>query len=127
MFPSKTVISVGLDLGARLPGLRSAFQVVQAATLEELLPALVERAADVAIVVYQRREDNTARCVLETVARHRPQTPVIVLVDQRDMGEYIQLMWEGAYDYFELSSDPRWIERSLRWAIGTRCCAGAAA
>ena len=126
MAGSKTVISVGVDLAAHLPGLQSVFQLIQAESPEDLLPAL-ERAAEAAIVVYHRPEENLARRVLETVARHRLKIPVIVLVEQRDMKEYLQLMWEGAYDYFELSSDPRWIERSLQWAIGTRCCAGTAA
>jgi len=125
MFPSKTVISVGLDLGARLPGLQSTFQLVRAATPEQLVRA-IEPAAEAAIVVYHRPEENLARRVLETVARHRLKIPVIVLVEQLDMEEYLQLMWEGAYDYFELGGDPRWIERSLRCAIGTHNCAGAA-
>ncbi len=124
MLPSKTVISVGVDLPAHLPGLQSAFQLIQAESPEELLPAL-ERADEAAIVVYHRPEANAARRVLEAVSRQGLNTPVIVVVEQLDMEEYIQLMWEGAYDYFELDGDPRWIERAVYSAMGMASVAAA--
>jgi len=112
MLRSRIIVIGGLDLQAELPDLRSKFEVVQVATPEDLAPAM-ERAGDAALLVYNRPKDLTAMRALNLVRELGGTTPVIVVVDQYDPGEYRRLMGEGAFDYFELHGDPNWLETAL--------------
>jgi DNA-binding NtrC family response regulator len=117
---STTVITVGADPHQRLSNLlatlkASGFRLVETASPEDLSPPL-DRFPDPVIVVYNPPKQDTARRVLQAVSGHNRRVPVIVIVDQSDLDEYYQLMCEGAFDYFELSGDPRWVERSVRCA-----------
>ena len=117
---SNPVMTVGIDVGARLPQLvaelaRHSFHLVTIPADEDLLAAL-EAAAATLIMVYHRPEEDTARRVLGVLARAGRKIPVIVLVDQSDFAEYYEFMCEGAFDYFDLTEDPRWIERAVEAA-----------
>lgn len=124
----KTIISVGLDLEHRLPHLPAmmragGLRLVEAASPAEMRKPL-EESRQAVVVVYNPPRQTTARDVLEAVASRKRKTPVIVLVDQSDLDEYYQLMCEGAFDYFELGGDPRWVERSLRSATRQAAASG---
>lgn len=113
MTRSSSVITVGVDPGNRLSGLLAAlrghgYQVVELPTLEGLFPAL--KHPEAVILAYGPAGQSAIRELL-----HRAR-PVIVLVDRCDFDEYYQWMCAGAFDYFELDSDPQWIEHSVRCA-----------
>ena len=114
MTPSQSVITVGLDPGDRLSGLLvtlrgHGYHVVELPTFEGLFPAL-NRYPEAVILAYDPAGQSTTRKLLST------DSPVIVLVDRSDFNEYYELMNAGAFDYFELDSDPQWIEHSVRCA-----------
>ncbi len=118
---SKTIITVGLDLENRLPDLlplmkAAGFHAVAADSPAEVLTSL-DRQRDAVVVVYNPAKQRTAHEILQAIARRKRRTPVIVIVDQSDLDEYYELMYEGAFDYFELGGDPRWVERSVRSAV----------
>lgn len=120
MFRSNSVIAVGIDIGIRLPKLLSelttqGFHLVEASGPEGLAAAL-EDAPGATVVVYNRPEENTARRALRVVTRLRRKVPVIILVERSDFSEYYELMCEGAFDYFDVTEDPRWIERAVQSA-----------
>ncbi|MBI3664641.1 MAG: hypothetical protein HY236_00180 [Acidobacteria bacterium] len=127
MLRSKSVIFVGNNLetsvSSLLAHLRSeGFHLIETASPEDL-PALLEENPSVAIVAYDARGEDTARQVLRALPERRKKTPVIVVVDQGAFEQYYELMCEGAYDYFELTSGVEVIERAVRWAVGTRTAA----
>jgi DNA-binding NtrC family response regulator len=114
MTRSKRVITVGRDPGNRLSGLLATlrghgYQVVEFPTFEGLFPAL-NRYPEAVILAYDPAGQSTIRELLPTTS------PVIVLVDRSDFDEYYEWMCAGAFDYFELDSDPQWIEHSVRCA-----------
>ena len=108
---SNSVITVGVDPRNRLSGLAVAlrghgYQVVELPTCEELFPALYQY-PDAVILVYAPAGQFTIHQLFQTAR------PVIVLVECSDFDEYLELMSAGAFDYFELNSDPQWIEHSV--------------
>jgi DNA-binding NtrC family response regulator len=114
MTRSKRVITVGLDPGNRLSGLLATlrdhgYQVVELPTFEGLFPVL-NRYPEAVILAYGPAGQSTIHELLQTTI------PVIVLVDRSDFDEYYEWMCAGAFDYFELDSDPQWIEHSVRCA-----------
>ena len=114
MTRSQKVIAVGLDQGSHLTGLletlrRHGYEVVEFPTFEELFPAL-NQSPEAVILAYDAAGESTIRELLQTTS------PVIVLVDRSDFDEYYEWMCAGAFDYFELDSDPQWIEHSIRCA-----------
>jgi DNA-binding response OmpR family regulator len=114
MTRSNRVITVGVDPLNRLSGLLAAlrghgYQVVELPTCEGLSPALCQY-PDAVILVYAPAGRFTIHQLFQTA------NPVIVLVDRSDFDEYLELMSAGAFDYFELNSDPQWIEHSVRCA-----------
>lgn len=114
MTRSKSVITVAVDAGNRLSGLLAAlrgygYQVVELPTSEGLFPAL-HQYPEAVILVYAPAGRFTIHQLLQTAS------PVIVLVDRSDFDEYLELMSAGAFDYFELDSDPQWVEHSVRCA-----------
>lgn len=114
MTSARSVITIGVDPRNRLAGLHAAlrshgYQVVELSTLEGLFPAL-NRYSEAVILVYDPAGQSAIRQLLHTAG------PVIVLVDRSDFDEYYEWMCAGAFDYFELDSDPRWIEHSVRCA-----------
>ena len=124
MLRARSVIVVGQNLETGLSTLLSSlrshgFYLVQTPSAENL-PALLEENSGVTILVYDSRGEDTARQVLRVLPEGRKKTPVIVVVDQGAFEQYYELMCEGVYDYFELASGPEVIERSVRWAAGTR-------
>ena len=111
---SKSVIAVGVDEGNRLSGLLAAlrghgYQVVELPTCEGLFTAL-HQYPEAVILVYAPAGRFTIQQLLQTAS------PVIVLVDCSNFDEYLELMSAGAFDYFELDSDPHWVEYSVRCA-----------
>jgi DNA-binding NtrC family response regulator len=115
MLAAKTVITLGLEPTERLPAILAhlqnrGFDIVNLSTPGELLPTL-DRVDDGIVVVFSRRGQNLAGQILR--ALHDRPTPVVVIADQCDFHEYYDLMCQGAYDYFDLVTDPRWIERSI--------------
>jgi DNA-binding NtrC family response regulator len=114
MTRSKRVIAVGLGQGSHLSGLLATlrchgYEVVEFPTFEELFPVL-NRSPEAVILAYDAAGESTIRELLQTTS------PVIVLVDRSDFDEYYEWMCAGAFDYFELDSDPHWIEHSVRCA-----------
>ena len=117
---SNPVLAVGIDVGTRLPQLvselaRNGFHLVTVPADEDLLTVLDEVAPTI-IVVYHCPEDDSAHHVLSLLARVARRIPVIVLVDRSDFVEYYEFMCQGAFDYFDLTEDPRWIERAVEAA-----------
>ncbi len=114
MTRSKSVITVGVDPASRVSGLLAAlrgrgYQVVELSTPEGLRPAL-DRYPEAVILVYDPAGQSTTRQLLQTAR------PVIILVDRPDFDEYYEWMCAGAFDYFGLDNDPRWVEHSVRCA-----------
>ncbi len=114
MTHSKSVITVGIEPGNRsssvLAVLRGhGYQVVELLTSDGLFPAL-NRHPEAVILVYDSAGPSAIGQLLQA------SNPVIVLVDRSDFREYYDLMCAGAFDYFDLDSDPEWIENSVRCA-----------
>jgi DNA-binding NtrC family response regulator len=86
------------------------WDIVNLSTPEELLPTL-DKFEEGIVLVFGRRGDGLSNRTLR--ALHDRSHPVVVIADQCDFQEYYDLMCQGAYDYFDLLTDPRWIERSI--------------
>ena len=90
------------------------YEWTRATRVNDLLRHL-NGAPKTAVVVYNRRGDDTAEQVLAELRTRKRKNPVIVVVDRGDFSHYYELMCRGAYDYFELPEGPEVIagRRSL--------------
>ncbi len=124
MLSTQNIIVVATEFEAHLQSLVRALRAhgfhLLETTSAEAARALIERTGDVAVVVYDAAGANTAHRVLQSITDVDRKIPVIVVVERGSFEEYYELMCEGAYDYFEVANGAEEIERSVRWAAGTR-------
>jgi DNA-binding NtrC family response regulator len=116
----RRVIGVAVDCGGRFADLleflrTEGYDFVQLPALSGL-PAALDLAPDAVLVVYNPQGQDTAQRLLGALRDMQRSNPVIVLVDHSNMNEYCRFMSEGAFDYFEITGNLRWIERALRSA-----------
>lgn len=114
------VIVVGLAQHPRSKKLLSLLQrrgldVTQVAGAEEL-PDVLENLKRAAVVVYSPRKTAAAQRTLAKIAETHRRTPVVVLVDESDFGDYYALMASGAVEYFEIGEQPEVITQGVAWA-----------
>ena len=86
----------------------------------EEAPALLSETRRATIVVYSPGSPTAARSVIEQVQAAHRATPVVVLVDHSDFGDYYELMTHGATEYFEIDEPAEVILRGVAWAAHAR-------
>ena len=87
-------------------------QVIDLAGYEDLSPVLAEH-RKAAIVVHSQHRHNGAHHVLKELSAAIRSSPVLVVVDHSDWGEYNELMADGAVGYYETSEGPRKIGAAI--------------
>ena len=118
------VIIVGLSETPASRELRASLEAMGSRISEVLgpegIPGLLRDIRKATIVVYSPQSDAAAHRTLAAVAASHRGTPVIVLVDRSEFGEYYELMSAGVVQYYELSERPEIIARGVDRAARTR-------
>lgn len=124
MMDSCDVILVGLPRTSASFALRKSLEGMGSRISEvggpEEIPSLLRDIRRATIVVYSPQRDAAAHRTLAAVASAHRGTPVIVLVDRSEFGEYFELMASGVVQYYELSERPELIARGVERAARTR-------
>jgi len=99
----------------------AGFAVRELDSARELAAAL--RGARPAVVVALAPADDYAEAhrVVEAAGLSRRKSPVVVLFERCDFGEYYRLMYEGALEFYELSEPAERIAQGVSWAAYARC------
>jgi len=118
------VIIVGLSETPAYSELRTSLEAMGSRISEvrspEGIPGLLRDIRRATIVVYSPQHDAAAHRALAAVAGAHRGTPIIVLVDHSQFGEYYELMASGVVQYYELSERPEIIARGVERAARTR-------
>lgn len=79
----------------------------------EEVPAALRQHRKAAIVVHSQHRNNGAHHVLRGLWAVMRNAPVLVVVNHTDLGEYYELMSEGALGYYEVAEGPRRISAAV--------------
>lgn len=86
----------------------------------EAPPETLRLHAKAVIVVCDQGSEGMTRRVLESLHAGLRNSPVIVLVERSEFGDYYDMMNRGANYYYEQSENPRRIAQAVWWAANTR-------
>ena len=93
---------------------------VQLLTSTEALLAALQAHPKAVVVVCDKEYGRTSREVLAALAAGLRSSPVVVLVERSEFGDYYDVMARGACCYYEQTESPRLIAQAVEWAANNR-------
>lgn len=99
----------------------AGFDVLEVESARELAAALRGVESAVVVALAPEHDYEEAHRVVETAGLSRRKSPVVVLFERCDFGEYYRLMNEGALEFYELSEPAERIAQGVSWAAYARC------
>jgi len=98
---------------------KDGLEVEELGSAEALLDVLHVHPKAV-IVVCDKQYGRRSREVLDALEAGLRGSPVVVLVERSEFGDYYDVMGRGAFCYYEQSENPRRIAEAVEWAANNR-------